>query len=141
MKKIVLLLLFFVAVVVAQAQQHHEKFVRAKFKEIVKELGIDEETTKELEPLYLKFTEEMRPKKERYSMAARNKPLTEEQLELQTRQRLAMAKHIATVREKYYDVFRKVLPPSKIVKMYQIEKDIMKRVTRESVMRRGRMWL
>lgn len=139
MKKIFILFLLIFSLSTVYAQKHEEmkdKFLKAQFNEIKISLGLNDSTAKALEPLYINFMNELRP------VGEKPNPLfdfdgDEQKIDKHLRSRLAMAKHIAVVREKYYEIFRKVLSPSQIMKMYQTEREIMKKVRNESGLRRG----
>lgn len=138
MRKIFILLITVCLTSIIHAQKHgemNEQFAKAQFNEIKMALALDDNIAKELEPDYINFMRELHaprpPKKEPLERES------EERIEERTRAKLAMAVNISTVREKYYDIFRKYLSPSQIVKMYQTERDIMRRVNHESGVRRG----
>lgn len=138
MKRIFSLLVLVCCVSIVSAQkreQIQEQFAKAQFNEIRSALALDEKTAKELEPVYMSFMNELRPPRREREMPLERD--SEERIEQQTRAKLAMAVNIANIREKYYDIFRNYLSPSQIVKMYQTEKDIMRRVNNESGLRRG----
>lgn len=133
MKKFLLVGILFCLVSVVNAQKRIEikdQFVKTQFLEIVKNLELDSQKASELEPIYVAFMKELRPGRQQH----RFNPLEcekEDQVDAMIRAKLAIAVHIATVREKYYELFRKVLSPSQIVKMYQAERDTMKKVKHE----------
>lgn len=137
MKKIFILIVAVCCVTMVNAQKHgamDAQFAKAQFNEIKATLALDDKTAKELEPLYMNFMSELRSSKP--DKRGPYERASEESIEEQTRAKLAMAVTIATVRQKYYDVFRTLLRPSQIVKMYQTERDIMRRVSHESGMRK-----
>lgn len=139
MKKLIVVVILFCLVSSAYAQKHgdrKEQFMKAQFQDIVKCLELDSQKVSELEPLYIAFMKELRPDKSQRKFAPLERE-SEEQIDAMTRAKLAMAVHIAMVREKYYDQFRKILAPSQIMKMYQVERDIMKRVKHEFKLRSG----
>lgn len=139
MKKFFLVVTLFCLTSGIYAQKHGERkeqFVKAQFQEIVKSLELNNQKAVELEPVYIAFMEELRPDKQQHRFTPMERE-SEEQIDAINRTKLAMAIHIATVREKYYDLFRKILAPSQIMKMYQAERDIMKRVKHEFKLRKG----
>ncbi|MEG0500258.1 MAG: hypothetical protein RR550_03940, partial [Rikenellaceae bacterium] len=130
-----LVLLLFVTIGYGQKREQKQlHFVKAQFNEIVQVLNLNSSKASELEPVYMEFMEEIRPEKPRRMSPPEQ--ATEEQIEEMTRAKLAMAIHIATVREKYYDLFRKILSPSQIEKMFQAEREIMRRVKHEFKLRK-----
>lgn len=133
MKSYFISLIFICFLTVGYGQKHGD-FQKAQFKEVVETLQLSSSKASELEPVYAQFMRELRP--EKHHRFNPMEPMTEERIEEMTRAKLAMAKHIATVREKYYDIFRKILSPSQIEKMYQAEREIMRRVKQESKLRK-----
>jgi hypothetical protein len=117
-----------------------ERIAQAKLREIRFQLNLDQPTFERFRPIYLRYENEISGidfrDMARLMRVNADSLSTEEADEMIVKQ-LETAKRIAVIREKYYREFRKVIEPQKIIKMYQTEADLRKKVMLE--MRRRMM--
>lgn len=117
-----------------------ERIVQAKLREVRIQLNLDQPTFEQFRPIYLRYENEISSidfrNLARMMRVNADSLSTKEADELIVNQ-LETTKRIALIREKYYREFRKVLAPQQIIRMYQTEVELRKKVMQE--MRRRMM--
>ncbi len=107
---------------------------------IIKQLEIDEskqEAFTEIYTQYLNEMEELRPKRQRRGEGEGKKP-TEAEVEAQIMESFEISEQLTVVKRKYYQMFKRVLSPHQILRMYNIERQFTERVNSELQNRAGR---
>lgn len=109
----------------------HDRIVTAKLREIKAKLKLDQATYGQFYPLYLKYDKELSDidfrKPGRFLKVDADSLSTEEADQLIVNQ-LEIAKLLISIREKYYKEFKSVLSPQQIIKLYQTEAELRKKV-------------
>ncbi len=143
MKKIFSILLFVTCLLVNQlatAQNPNrfpllqERIAQAKLREIRKSMNLNQETFERFRPIYLKYDREITGIDFRQMarlMRVDADSLSEEEADQMIVNQLETARQLIDIREKYYHEFRKVLTPQQIIKLYQTEAEIRKKVMQE----------
>jgi len=112
----------------------HERIVQAKLREIKFSLKLDQNKFETFRPIYLKYEREVGGVNFR-NIARLTKidadSLTSEEADLLIVDQLKTAKKLILIREKYYKEFRTVLSPQQIIKLYQTEAELRKKVMQE----------
>lgn len=113
----------------AQAPNHKQRISREQLAEkqaqyIAKDLSLDNETTTKFINTYIKCQKEVwalgpRPR--------RNLNGNEEQTEQDIKKRFEMSEKILDIRQKYYKEYSKFMTQKQIQRVYEIEKNMMKR--------------
>ena len=143
MKTILSTLLFIITLLVsldAQSQNPdrfpklHERIVQAKLREIKISLKLDQARFEAFRPIYLKYEREVSGVN--FRNLARLTKVNPDSLSTEEADRLIVgqletAKKLIAVREKYYKEFRTVLAPQQIIKLYQTEAELRKKVMQE----------
>jgi hypothetical protein len=143
MKTILSTLLFVLTLLVslnAEAQNPErfpllrERMVQAKLREIKLNLKLDQARFEAFRPIYLKYEHEVSGVNFR-NLAKLTKvdadSLSTEEADQLIVNQLEAAKKLISVREKYYKEFRTVLAPQQIIKLYQTEAELRKKVLQE----------
>ncbi|HAQ19950.1 MAG TPA: hypothetical protein DCR40_12070 [Prolixibacteraceae bacterium] len=112
----------------------HQRMVQAKLREIRFQLKLDQTTFDQFRPVYLKYEREI--SEIDFRNLARMMKVDADSLSLEEADRLVVnqmetAKKLISIREKYYKEFRTVLSPQQIIKLYQTEADVRKKVMQE----------
>ena len=117
-----------------------ERIFQTKLNEIRLNLNLSQASFDRFRPVYLRYESELSGVDFR-EMAKLNRvdadSLTAEQADRLILDQLENAKSLIALREKYYKEFKTVLSPQQIIKLYQTEADMRKKVTQE--MKRRRM--
>jgi hypothetical protein len=143
MKTIFTTLLFVITLLVsltAEAQnperfpQLRERMVQAKLREIKLSLKLDQATFDHFRPIYLKYERDVSGVNFR-NLARLTKvdadSLSAEEADLLIVNQLESARKLISIREKYYKEFRAVITPQQIIKLYQTEAELRKKVMQE----------
>lgn len=143
MKNIIILVFFvlsFVAGLNAEAQNFdrfprlRERITQAKLSEIKASLKLDQNTFDRFSPIYNRYEQEVTSidfrKMGRLMKVDADSLSTSDADELIVNQ-LTAAKQLVSIREKYYHEFRQVLAPQQIIKLYQTEAELRKKVMQE----------
>lgn len=112
----------------------HERIVQAKLREIRAQLKLDQATFDQFRPVYLKYEREVSGidfRKMARLMKVDADSLSTEEAEQLIVDQLNGAKMLIAIREKYYKEFRTVLSPQQIIKLYQTEAEIRRKVMQE----------
>ena len=143
MKNISFILLFVLSLVPgyrinAQTQNRfpllRERIAQAKLREIKLSLNLDESTFERFSPVYLKYEKEISGVDFRKLARLTNvdaDSLTTEEADLMIVNQMESARKLIDIREKYYREFRIVITPQQIIKVYQTEAEIRKKVMQE----------
>lgn len=111
-----------------------ERMVQAKLREIKLSLKLDQATFEEFRPIYLKYEREVSSVNfrnlARLTKVDADSLSTEEADQLIVNQ-LESAQKLISIREKYYKEFRTVITPQQIIKLYQTEVELRKKVMQE----------
>jgi len=111
-----------------------ERMVQAKLREIKLNLKLDQARFDEFRPIYLKYEREVSGVNFR-NLAKLIKvdadSLSNEEADQLIVNQLEAAKKLISIREKYYKEFRTVLAPQQIIKLYQTEAELRKKVLQE----------
>ena len=91
---------------------------------ISNELAFDEETSKKFKEAYCNFQQEL------WALApSRGKPKSENPTEDEMKQRFERSQNILDLRKKYYGIYSTFLTQKQISRVYEIERDMMRRLT------------
>lgn len=143
MKKIVVILMFaftFLNGFHAEAQNPdrfpriRERIAQAKLREIRIQLNLDQPTFERFRPVYLRYEHEISGIDFRElgrMMRVDADSLTAAEADEMIVSQLETTKKMISIREKYYREFRKVLEPQQIIRMYQTEAELRRKVTQE----------
>lgn len=111
-----------------------ERIIQAKLREIQATLKLDQVKFEEFRPIYLKYEREISGVNfrnlARFTKVDADSLSTEDADQLIVNQ-LDAAKKLISIREKYYKEFRSVLAPQQIIKLYQTEAELRKKVMQE----------
>lgn len=143
MKNIIILVFFVISFVAgqnAEAQNFdrlsrlRERITQAKLREIKASLKLDQNTFDRFSPIYNRYEQEVTSidfrKMGRLMKVDADSLSTSDADELIVNQ-LTAAKQLVLIREKYYHEFRQVLAPQQIIKLYQTEAELRKKVMLE----------
>lgn len=111
-----------------------ERIVQAKLNEIQLQLKLDQADFDQFRPVYLKYEREISEIDFRNLarlMKVDADSLSSEEAERLIINQLETAKKLISIREKYYKEFRTVLSPQQIIKLYQTEAELRKKVLQE----------
>ena len=111
-----------------------ERITTAKFREIGKSLHLDKATMDRLRPIYIRYEKEMADISFRdmgQVLRANPDSLSDGEAERMILLQLQHAKKIVFLREKYYAELKTVLTPQQIMKLYQTEAAIRRKVMQE----------
>jgi len=111
-----------------------ERMVQAKLREIKLSLKLDQATFDQFRPIYLKYEREISGVNfrnlARLTKVNADSLSTEEADQLIVNQ-LESAQKLISIREKYYKEFRTVITPQQVIKLYQTEAELRKKVIQE----------
>lgn len=114
--------------------QLRERMVQAKLREIKLSLKLDQSTFDHFRPIYLKYEREVSGVNfrnlARLTKVDADSLSTDEADQLIVNQ-LESARKLISIREKYYKEFRAVITPQQIIKLYQTEAELRKKVMQE----------
>jgi len=111
-----------------------QRIEQAKLREIRQNLKLDQTTFMQFRPIYLKYEREISRidfKNQARLMKANADTLSTEEADQLITSQLASAKRLVFIREKYYKAFKSVLTSQQIVKLYQSEAEIRRKVMAE----------
>lgn len=111
-----------------------QRIIQAKLHEIKVQLKLDQTTFDQFRPVYLKYEREISAID--FRNLARLMKVDADSLSSEEADRLVVnqmetARKLISIREKYYKEFRTVLSPQQIIKLYQTEADLRKKVMQE----------
>lgn len=133
-----LVIAFSTAFAQPQKSEKHRKAMNAEKMEefqlnaILQKLALDDKEREQFIPLYKQYQQEMKStNKKCAAMSKRKTERTDAETEEVIKHQFAMAKQKVEIREKYYAKFRKFLSPKQIEKIYDSERNVMKRLQSE----------
>ena len=103
-----------------------EQLAELQARHIAGSLALDDATAKKFVDAYRDYQQEVwnsgtsMKKKE-------NQSLTDAEIEKNIKERFARSRKLIDIREKYYGVYRDFLSPKQIQRVYELEKQVMKR--------------
>lgn len=111
-----------------------ERIAQAKLQEIRLQLKLDQTTFEQFRPIYLKYEQEISGID--FRNLARLMKVNADSLSAEDADRLIVnqletSKKLIHIREKYYKEFRMALAPQQIIKLYQTEAELRKKVLQE----------
>lgn len=118
----------------ARFPQLRERILQAKLKEIGRSLNLDQVTLDKFKPLYTRYEEEVAGINFRDQvrlMKVNPDSLSAKEAEDIVMKQLQIAKKLIDIRERYYTEFKTVLRPQQIIKLYQTETEIRRKVMQE----------
>jgi Spy/CpxP family protein refolding chaperone len=111
-----------------------QRITEAKLREISRTLKLDQETMLKLRPVYIAYENELMSINFR-EMGGLNQinadSLSSEEADKAVLAQMANARKLLDLREKYYERFRTVLTPQQIIRLYQTEAAIRRKVMME----------
>lgn len=143
MKRIISIVLFILLVMagfVAESQnidrfpRIRERISQAKLREVRFQLNLDQPTFERFRPVYLRYENEISAIDFRNlakMMRINADSLTAKEADMMIVSQMETSKKLILIREKYYREFRKVLEPQQIIKLYQTEAELRKKVIQE----------
>lgn len=111
-----------------------ERIAQAKLREIKLSLKLDQVTFDQFRPIYLKYEREVSEVNFRNLgklMKVDADSLSTEEADQLIVNQMDAAKKLIFIREKYYKEFRTVLTPQQIIRLYQTEAELRKKVMQE----------
>lgn len=116
-----------------------ERIAQVKLREIRFNLRLDQPTFDQFRPIYLKYEREISAIN--FRNQARLLKMDADSLSAEEADRLIVnqmenAKRLIHIREKFYGEFKTVLTPQQIIKLYQTEAELNKKVMQEMKKRR-----
>ncbi len=114
--------------------QIRERIMMAKLMEIRKSLNLDQATMDKFRPVYIKYEKEiagLNTRGQERLMRANSDSLSSEEAERLVLAQLDNTRKLLEIREKYYYKFKSVLTPQQIIKLYQTEAEIRRKVMQE----------
>lgn len=111
-----------------------ERIIQAKLREIKLSLNLDQATFEQFRPIYLKYEREVSGvdfRKLGRLMKVESDSLSTEEADQLIVNQLENARKLINIREKYYKEFRTVITPQQIIKLYQTEAELRKKVMQE----------
>ena len=112
----------------------HERLIQARLGEIKHRLQLDQATFDQFRSIYLKYNREITEidfRKMARLMKVEADSLSAEEADQLIVNQLEGAKKMIEIREKYYKEFRTILTPQQIIKLYQTEAELRKKVQEE----------
>jgi hypothetical protein len=111
-----------------------QRIMEVKLREISKALNLDQETTNRLRPVYASYENELAGIHLRDTNGfneINSDSLSSEEAEKLITVQISNARKILDLREKYYARFKTVLTPQQIIRLYQTETAIRRKVIME----------
>jgi len=111
-----------------------QRMEQATLREIRFQLHLDQKTFEQFRPIYLRYEHEVLGidiKNMARLMRVETDSLSFEEADRLIVNQLETSKKLIHIREKYYREFRKVLSPQQIIKLYQTEAELRKKVLQE----------
>jgi hypothetical protein len=111
-----------------------ERIIEVKLRKISNKLNLEPAVYEKFRPIYLRYENDIMGidfKKTGRLMRVNPDSLTNEEAEQIINSQMEGAKKLLEIREKYYDEFSRVLKPQQIIKLYQTENEIRKKVAAE----------
>jgi len=116
-----------------------ERISEMKLRKIRNNLNLDEATFQKFKPLYLKYEQEMMGLDLRRMgklLRTSADSLSDEEAHQLIMAQMEQTKKMLSIREAYYPEFRKILKPQQVIRLYQTENEIRRKVMAELKKRR-----
>jgi len=114
--------------------QFRQRIMEAKLREIGRMLNLDQGTILQLRPVYIAYENELMSVNFR-ELGGLNQvnadSLSSEEADKLVMAQIANARKLLEIREKYYNRFKTVLTPQQVIKLYQTEAAIRRKVMME----------
>jgi hypothetical protein len=117
------------------------RILQAKLEEIRHSLKLEQPEMEQFRPVYIRYEEEISSlnfRDQERLMRVNPDSLTTEEAEKMVLKQLQNARKIINIREKYYHEFKKILTPQQIIRLYQTEAEMRRKVMQEMRHRFGR---
>lgn len=111
-----------------------ERIAEARLREVKEALRLDQSRFSRFAPIYRAYERDLATinnGKIGRLLRVNADSLQSDEAEMMVLNQLNAAKNLLVIREKYYHEFRKVLQPQEIIKLYQTEAEIRKKVAQE----------
>jgi hypothetical protein len=111
-----------------------ERIAEARLREVKEALKLDQARFSQFAPIYRAYERDLATVnggKIGRLLRVNADSLQSDEAEMMVLNQLNAAKNLVVIREKYYHEFRKVLQPQEIIKLYQTEAEIRKKVAQE----------
>jgi len=120
-----------------------EELAKTQAKHIATELAFDEATTAKFTETYCNYQEEIwnLGPRIRKNDGAKQTSSAEQESEEEIKAKFEQSQKILDIRKKYYNEYSKFLTQKQIQRVYEIEKDIMKRLSKHGSKDKGRRGL
>jgi hypothetical protein len=118
-----------------------DRILQAKLNEIQKSLKLEPQAFERFKPIYIRYEKDIASfnlRDQGRIMRVNADSLTSEEAEKMVMLQIQNAKKMIALREKYYPEFKTVLRPQQIIKLYQTEAEIRRKVMQEMRRRFGR---
>jgi hypothetical protein len=116
-----------------------ERMAEAQWREIRRELALDDKRTREIKPLYLRYTDELSQvgfRSQRNLLQVDPDLISREEAQDAIQRHFEDSEQQLLIRKKYYAEFSKVMSPNEIIRLHQTEAEVRQKVMKE--MRRRR---
>ena len=104
-----------------------EQLAELQARHIAGTLALDDATAKKFVDVYRDYQQEVWNSGVSVRKKA-NTAMTDTEIEKNIKERFAHSRKLLDIREKYYDVYRGFLSPKQIQRVYELEKQVMKRL-------------
>lgn len=104
-----------------------EQLAELQARHIAGTLALDDATAKKFVDAYRDYQQEVWNSGASVRKKA-NTAMTDTEIEKNIKERFAHSRKLLDIREKYYDVYRGFLSPKQIQRVYELEKQVMKRL-------------
>ena len=113
----------------AQERMSREQLAETQAKHIAHELAFDQATTKRFIDTYVAYQKEVWALGPRIHQG-HNQQSSDADAEQAITQRMERSQKILDLRKKYYNIYRQFLTPTQIERVYELEREAMKRLAR-----------
>ena len=104
-----------------------EQLAELQARHIAGSLALDDATAKKFVDAYRDYQQEVWNSGTSMKKRVVAQSLTDAEIEKNIKERFAHSRKLLDIREKYYDVYRGFLSPNQIQRVYELEKQVMKR--------------
>lgn len=104
-----------------------EQLAELQARHIAGSLALDDATAKKFVDAYRDYQQEVWNSGTSMKKRVVAQSLTDAEIEKNIKERFAHSRKLLDIREKYYDVYRGFLSPKQIQRVYELEKQVMKR--------------
>lgn len=104
-----------------------EQLAELQARHIAGTLALDDATAKKFVDAYRDYQQEVWNSGTSMKKRVVAQSLTDAEIEKNIKERFAHSRKLLDIREKYYDVYRGFLSPKQIQRVYELEKQVMKR--------------